>query len=212
MSAVPLREARQAVVRDRVLEGVAALLAAGDELTFAKVCLSSMESPSGPCTGTSRPGRSRSWRRSSTWANQRIGFEGAGRDTTDAIQATALIRQRIPGVRRNRAGHSRAARPTRRPRGAARRPKSRATGVGPRNWFATRGSGYRPLVALRRPRRHGSATFGRGGDMADAAGLLGHGRRRSRPETAALALELPLLVLEEREEHKSPTAATPTFS
>jgi AcrR family transcriptional regulator len=37
MSAVPLREARQAVVRDRVLDGVAELLAQGEDLTYAKV-------------------------------------------------------------------------------------------------------------------------------------------------------------------------------
>ena len=37
MSAVPLREARQAVVRDRVLDGVAELLADGQDLTYAKV-------------------------------------------------------------------------------------------------------------------------------------------------------------------------------
>jgi AcrR family transcriptional regulator len=37
MSAVPLREARQAVVRDRVLDGVAKLLAQGEDLTYARV-------------------------------------------------------------------------------------------------------------------------------------------------------------------------------
>lgn len=37
MSAVSLQEAKQALVRDRVLDGVAKLLASGEELTFAKV-------------------------------------------------------------------------------------------------------------------------------------------------------------------------------
>ena len=37
MWAVPLREARQAVVHDRVLDGVAELLAQGEDLTYAKV-------------------------------------------------------------------------------------------------------------------------------------------------------------------------------
>jgi len=39
MSAVSLREARQAVVRDRVIDGVAALLAQGEDLTYAKVAM-----------------------------------------------------------------------------------------------------------------------------------------------------------------------------
>jgi hypothetical protein len=37
MPAVSLRDARSAVVRERVLAGVADVLAAGDDLTFARV-------------------------------------------------------------------------------------------------------------------------------------------------------------------------------
>ena len=37
MTAASLQDLRTAVVRDRVMEGVARLLAAGDDLTFAKV-------------------------------------------------------------------------------------------------------------------------------------------------------------------------------
>jgi AcrR family transcriptional regulator len=39
MTAVSLQEARAALVRDRVLEGVAEVLAAGDDLTFARVAV-----------------------------------------------------------------------------------------------------------------------------------------------------------------------------
>ena len=56
MSAVPLREARQAVVRDRVLDGVAELLAQGEDLTYAKVAAAAGV-PSAPSTATSRPAK-----------------------------------------------------------------------------------------------------------------------------------------------------------
>ena len=93
MSSVPLQEARSALVRERVLEGVAELLAAGEELTFAKVA------------GAAGVPERTVYRHFATrealltavfhWANRRIEFEGDL--PVDVEGASRLVRRVFPG-------------------------------------------------------------------------------------------------------------------
>jgi AcrR family transcriptional regulator len=88
-----LQDARAAVVRRRVLEGVAELLAAGDDLTFAKVA-----------TAAGVPERT-VYRHFPTrqdlltavfdWANERIGFAGV-EPPADGAGAVELVRRAFP--------------------------------------------------------------------------------------------------------------------
>lgn len=93
MSAVSLSEARAAIVRDRVLEGVAELLAAGDDLTFAKVARTA-EVPE-RTVYRHFPTRDALMSAVFEWANRRIGFDGELPATRDA--STAMVRQVFPG-------------------------------------------------------------------------------------------------------------------
>jgi AcrR family transcriptional regulator len=90
MSAVPLREARQAVVRDRVLDGVADLLANGQDLTYAKVA----EAADVPERTVYRyfPTRQDLMAAVVAWVNERTGTpRGTTRD-----EAIELVRQLFP--------------------------------------------------------------------------------------------------------------------
>jgi AcrR family transcriptional regulator len=93
MSSVSLHEARAAVVRERVLDGVAALLAAGDDLTFAKVA----KAASVPERTVYRhfPTREALLAAVFDWANRRIGFEGEL--PVDGDTAVELVRRVFPG-------------------------------------------------------------------------------------------------------------------
>jgi AcrR family transcriptional regulator len=90
MPAVPLRDARSAVVRDRVLAGVADVLAAGDDLTFARVA----EAADVPERTVYRhfPTRQALLSAVVDWVNQRVGEQ---RPTT-ADEAGELVRRAFP--------------------------------------------------------------------------------------------------------------------
>jgi AcrR family transcriptional regulator len=93
MSSVSLQEARAAVVRERVLAGVAAVLAAGDDLTFAKVA----RAADVPERTVYRhfPTREALLAAVFDWANRRIGFDGEL--PVDREGAVALVRRVFPG-------------------------------------------------------------------------------------------------------------------
>ncbi|MBL7497376.1 helix-turn-helix transcriptional regulator [Frankia sp. CNm7] len=78
MTSESLRDARSALVRDRVLEGVAAVLTAGDDLTFAKVA----KAAGVPERTVYRhfPTREALLTAVFGWANRRIGFDGPDPD------------------------------------------------------------------------------------------------------------------------------------
>jgi AcrR family transcriptional regulator len=92
MLAVSLQEARSAVVRDRVLAGVAELLAAGDELTFARVA----RAAGVPERTVYRhfPTRQALLSAVVDWVNQRVG-DDVQRPTT-AEAAGQLVRRAFP--------------------------------------------------------------------------------------------------------------------
>ena len=92
MTAASLQEARQAVVRDRVLAGVVTLLRAGEELTFAKVAAAA-EVPE-RTVYRHFPTREALLTAVYDWANRQIGFDD-GRATT-AEQAVATVRRTFP--------------------------------------------------------------------------------------------------------------------
>ena len=88
-----LRDARTEVVRERVLAGVAELLTAGDDLTFAKVA----KAAGVPERTVYRHFATREALLAAVfeWANRRIGF--AGDLPTDGAGVVALIRRVFPG-------------------------------------------------------------------------------------------------------------------
>lgn len=89
MSAGSLQDARAAVVRDRVLQGVADLLTAGEDLTFAKVAKAA-EVPE-RTVYRHFPNREALLTAVFEWANRRIGFEGER--PADGAAAAALVRR-----------------------------------------------------------------------------------------------------------------------
>ena len=93
MSPTTAREARTAAVREQVLEGVAALLDAGEDLTFAKVARTAAV----PERTVYRyfPTRQALLTAVFEWANRRIGFSGELPADRDA--AVALVRRVFPG-------------------------------------------------------------------------------------------------------------------
>jgi len=94
MSSSPsLRDARTEVVRERVLEGVAELLTAGDDLTFAKVA----RVAGVPERTVYRhfPTKEALLTAVFHWANERIGF--AGELPTDGAAVVGLVREVFPG-------------------------------------------------------------------------------------------------------------------
>ncbi len=92
MTAVSLQEARTALVRDRVLQGVADVLARGDDLTFAKVATAAGV----PERTVYRhfPTRQALMSAVFDWVNQRAAA-GARRPTTMA-EAADLVRRTFP--------------------------------------------------------------------------------------------------------------------
>jgi AcrR family transcriptional regulator len=88
-----LRADRAALVRERVLDGVAAVLAAGDDLTFARVA----GAAGVPERTVYRhfPTRADLFRAVFDRANEQIGFDGE--IPVDADGATALVRRVFPG-------------------------------------------------------------------------------------------------------------------
>jgi AcrR family transcriptional regulator len=92
MAAVSLQEARSAVVRERVLVGVAEVLAAGAELTFARVA----QAAGVPERTVYRhfPTRQALLGAVVNWVNQRVG-EDVQRPTT-ADEAGRLVRRAFP--------------------------------------------------------------------------------------------------------------------
>ena len=88
-----LRDARSEVVRERVLAGVAELLTAGDDLTFAKVA----KAAGVPERTVYRHFATREALLAAVfeWANRRIGFEGDL--PTDGAGVVELIRRVFPG-------------------------------------------------------------------------------------------------------------------
>jgi AcrR family transcriptional regulator len=93
MPAVSLREARIALVEDRVMEGVATVLAAGDDLTFARVA--KVAGVPERTVYRHYPSREALLTAVFHWANRRIGFERAR--PSDAAGAAALVRRAFPG-------------------------------------------------------------------------------------------------------------------
>jgi AcrR family transcriptional regulator len=93
MTESSLRADRAALVRERVLEGVAAVLAAGDDLTFARVAAAAGV----PERTVYRhfPTRTDLFRAVFDWANEQIGFDGGL--PVDAAGATELVRRAFPG-------------------------------------------------------------------------------------------------------------------
>jgi AcrR family transcriptional regulator len=93
MPSVSLQDARAALVSERVLEGVARLLAAGDDLTFAKVATAAGV----PERTVYRhfPTREALMAAVFDWANRRIGFDGDL--PTNGDEAAALARRAFPG-------------------------------------------------------------------------------------------------------------------
>jgi AcrR family transcriptional regulator len=92
MSAVTLQQARQAVVRDRVLAGVAVLLRAGEELTFAKVAVAADVAER--TVYRHFPTREALLTAVYEWANRQTGLEG--RRPTTGEEAIALVRRSFP--------------------------------------------------------------------------------------------------------------------
>ena len=92
MTTVSLRDARAAVVRDRVLAGVAELLAAGDDVTFAKVAIAA-EVPERTIY-RHFPTREALLTAVFEWANRRIGFDGER--PADQHDLLAMIRRVFP--------------------------------------------------------------------------------------------------------------------
>jgi AcrR family transcriptional regulator len=92
MPSVSLREARAAVVRDRVLAGVADVLAAGDDLTFARVA----EAADVPERTVYRhfPTRQALLGAVVDWVNDRIGQDVQRPRTSD--EAGELVRRAFP--------------------------------------------------------------------------------------------------------------------
>ena len=90
MPSVSLSDARSAVVRDRVLEGVAAVLATGDSLTFAKVATAADV----PERTVYRhfPTREALLTATYEWANRRIGFDD---DRPADAEATVELVRRV---------------------------------------------------------------------------------------------------------------------
>jgi AcrR family transcriptional regulator len=88
-----LKDARTEVVRERVLEGVAELLTAGDDLTFAKVA----RAAGVPERTVYRhfPTKEALLTAVFHWANAHIGF--AGDLPTDGAAVVALVREVFPG-------------------------------------------------------------------------------------------------------------------
>jgi AcrR family transcriptional regulator len=93
MSSVSLSDARSAVVRDRVLEGVAAVLAAGDSLTFAKVAAAADVSER--TLYRHFPTREALLTAIYEWANRRIGFDDER--PADAEATAELVRRVFVG-------------------------------------------------------------------------------------------------------------------
>jgi AcrR family transcriptional regulator len=93
MKAGSLSDARQELVRGRVLEGVAEVLARGDALTYANVALAAGV----PERTLYRhfPTREALLSAVFAWANERIGFRG--QLPLDAEQLVALVRRVFPG-------------------------------------------------------------------------------------------------------------------
>ncbi len=93
MTAGTLQEARVALVRERVLEGVAQVLAGGDELTFARVA----KAADVPERTVYRhfPTREALLAAVFDWANARVGFEGERPVRRDEV--VALIERLFPG-------------------------------------------------------------------------------------------------------------------
>jgi AcrR family transcriptional regulator len=93
MTAVSLQEARSAVVRERVLDGVAELLAAGEDLTFARVA----RAAGVPERTVYRhfPTRDDLLAAVFDWANRRIGF--SGQLPADGDELVQLVRRVFTG-------------------------------------------------------------------------------------------------------------------
>ena len=92
MTTVSLQDARQAVVRDRVLEGVATLLRAGEDLTFAKVAVAA-DVPERTVYRHFPTGR-RCSRRCTSGPTSRRASNGAR--ATNAEEAIAAVRRAFP--------------------------------------------------------------------------------------------------------------------
>ncbi|WP_007510228.1 MULTISPECIES: TetR family transcriptional regulator [Pseudofrankia] len=93
MTSGSLSEARSALVRDRVLDAVAEILAAGEELTFAKVA----KAAAVPERTVYRhfPSRQALLTEIFAWANRRITFDGPL--PADGREAAALVRHVFAG-------------------------------------------------------------------------------------------------------------------
>lgn len=88
-----LRDARSALVRERVLDGVATVLTDGQDLTFARVAVAAAV----PERTVYRHFETREALLVAVfeWANRRVGFDG--QLPTDADRAKRLVRQVFPG-------------------------------------------------------------------------------------------------------------------
>jgi AcrR family transcriptional regulator len=93
VSPVPLSEARQAVVHQRVLEAVAGLLAAGEDLTFARVARAA-EVPE-RTVYRHFPTKEALYTAVFEWANTRLGF--AGRRPATGAELAASVRRSFIG-------------------------------------------------------------------------------------------------------------------
>lgn len=93
MSPTTLSDARAELVRERVLDGVAALLDSGDDVTFAKV--SAAAGVPERTVYRHFPTREALLAAVFDWANRRIGFSGSY--PTDGQGALDLVRRVFPG-------------------------------------------------------------------------------------------------------------------
>ena len=96
MTAATLQDARSNLVRDRVLDGVFQVLAAGDDLTFAKVATAAgvPERTIYRHFPSKQALHAAIW----SWANERMGFTGPF--PTDEAGYVALVRTAHPGFER----------------------------------------------------------------------------------------------------------------
>lgn len=93
MTSTSIRDARQDVIRERVLDGVAALLRDGEDVTFAAVA----RAAGVPERTVYRhfPSRQALMAAVYAWTNRQIGF--AGSPPTTVEEMTAMVRRVFPG-------------------------------------------------------------------------------------------------------------------
>ncbi len=172
MTAATLQDARSNLVRERVLDGVFEVLAAGEDLTFAKVA----KAAGVPERTIYRhfPSKEALHAAIWSWANERMGFTGPF--PTDEAGYVALVRTAHPGFERLA--------PVIRELLASKDGLAVRLTANDQRRQSARAAVSSSAPGLNRRRRTASrrraATAHVGCHLADAARLLGHGRRGGR--------------------------------